>query len=333
MTTAPDRLFHSGGIPVDSGTNLVFGKVWWVDGTNGSTSGPGDTPDTAFNTVQLAVTAQIADTSSLGDVIYVMSGTYSEAVVASVFNKVQLIGAVLGNTAKGVIIYNSAGHALEVGADTTYNNSMINSALRNLTFYTPASSNQELAAVRIDTIQQSVIDNCFFLGNYNAGGANITSVGLQLGNTTVGHNSFHEFSTISRCRFGTAGPGNKEVDTAIRVGDDGVTTPHGTGFSSMEIVDNQIMAEHYGIRLGTGGSSCGGSRIAYNVFHSHQGGGGINVAIISNSTNGDDTFMGVHDNKVNYKTAWLTNFDTRNIHNNTVSIDNANPVGQYPPAA
>ena len=177
MSIVPDRLYHSGGIPVDSGTNPTFGKVWWVDGTNGSTSGPGDTPDTAFNTVQLAVTAQIADTSSLGDVIYVMSGTYSEAVVASVFNKVQLIGAVLGNTAKGVIIYNSAGHALEVGADTTYNNSMINSTLRNLTFYTPASSNQELAAVRIDTIQQSVIDNCFFLGNYNAGGANITSVG------------------------------------------------------------------------------------------------------------------------------------------------------------
>lgn len=332
MTTAPDRLYHSGGIPVDSGPSPIFGKVWWVDATNGSTSGPGDTPDTAYSTVQLAVTAQIAGTSSLGDVIYVMPGTYSEAVVASVFNKAQLIGATCGGNPKAVIIHNSAGHALEIGADTTYNSSMVNSALRNLTFYTPASSNQELAAVRIDTIQQSIIDNCYFLGNYNASGV-MTTVGLQLGNTDVGHNSFHEFSTISNCRFGTAGPGNKEVDTAIRVGDDGVTTPAGTGFSSMEIIYNQIMAEDYGIRLGTGGGSCGGSRIAWNVFHSHQGGGGINIPIRSDTEDGDDYLMGVHDNRVNYLTAWISRFATRNIHNNTVSIDSANPVGQYPPAS
>ena len=333
MTTSPDRLFHSGGIPVDGCSNPTFGKVWWVDGTNGSAGNSGETPDTAYSTVQLAVTAQIADTSSLGDVIYVMPGTYSEGVTASVFNKAQLIGATLGGNPKAVIIHNSAGHALAVGADAEYTTTMANSALRNITFYSPSTSSTTLAAVRIDTIQMSVIDNCYFLGNYNAGSGTIATVGLQLGCTGATAYSFHEFSTISNCRFGTSGARTKEIDTAIRVGGDAVTAPAGVGFSAMEIIDNMIMAEHYGIRMGTGGASCGGSRIARNVFHSHQGGGGINVAIISNTTDGTDVLMSIHDNKVNYKTNWAVNFATRNLHNNTVSIDSANPVGQYPPAS
>jgi hypothetical protein len=333
MTTSPDRLFHSGGIPVDSGTNPIFGKVWWVDGTNGSTSGPGDTPDTAFNTVQLAITAQLAAPSALGDVIYVMTGTYSEAVVASTFTKAQLIGATCGGEPRAVIIHNSAGHAFVAGADDSYTTSMNNAALRNICFYSPGSSNREFAAVRIDTIQNSIIDNCQFFGNFQDGAGSITTVGLQLGPLTVGKWMFSEHSTISNNEFGTSGARAKEVDTAIRVGASGETTPAGNGFSSMKIIDNLIFAEHYGIQMYTGGSSCGGSLIARNVFHSHQGGGGINNAVHCHSTDGDDVLMGIHDNKINYKTSWAAGFSTRNLHGNTVSIDSANPVGQYPPAS
>ena len=332
MSVIPDRLYHMGGVPVGSGgENPIFGEVWFVDGTNGSTSGDGS-PGYPFSTVQLAVTKQIAGTSGLGDVIYIMPGTYSEAVIASVFNKAQLIGATCGGEPKAVIIHNSAGHAFVAGADATYTTTMNNSALRNITFYSPGSSNREYAAVRIDTIQNSVIDNCKYLGNYQDSSANITTVGLQLGPLTGTYNSFHEHCTISNNWFGTSGARAKEVDTALRVGADSVTTPAGTGFSDMLIVNNKIIAEHYGIRLHVGASSCGGSLIGGNTFHSHQGGGGVNVAIKTHAAS-TDLLMMIHENRGNCHTAFASGFPTKNQVGNLISVTDANAVGLYPPAS
>ena len=333
MSVIPDTLYHRGGVPVGggAGTNPIFGDVYIVDATNGTANGDGS-PDLPFSTVQLAITAQIADTSALGDVIYVMPGTYSEAVVASVFNKAQLIGATCGGEPKAVIIHNSAGHAFVAGADESYTTSMNNSGLRNICFYTPLTSNQEYAAVRIDTIQNSVIDNCQFLGNYQDSAANITTVGLQLGPLTVGKWSFHEHSTISNNEFGTSGARAKEVDTAIRAGAAAETTPAGTGFSDIKIINNLIIAEHYGIQLYVGASSCGGSLIGENHFHSHQGGGGVNVAIRTEAGS-TDLLMMIHDNRGNCHTAFASGFPTKNQVGNLISVADANAVGLYPPAS
>ena len=332
MSIVPDRLYHMGGVPVGETVNPTFGDIWWVDGTNGKSNGDGLTPENAFDTVQAAVTAQLADTTSLGDVIYIMPGTYAEAVIATTFTKAQLIGATCGGEPKAVIITNTAGHALCVGEDATWTTTMNNAALRNICFYTASASNREYAAVRIDTIQNSIIDRCQFLGNYQDSGANITTVGLQLGPLTGSYNSFHEHSTISNNEFGTSGARAKEVDTAIRVGADSVTTPANTGFSDIKIVNNLIIAEHYGIRLHAGASSCGGSLIGGNHFHSHQGGGGVNVGIITHAGS-TDLLMMIHDNRGNVHSQFASGFPTKNQIGNFISVADANAVGLYPPAS
>lgn len=331
-TTAPGGLFQYGGVPVPMDDSPSFGNVFFVDGTNGNDRYPGDTPNGALATVDEATTQQIANTGSLGDIIYVLPGTYSEAVTAATFNKAKLLGVTCGGMTRAVTIHNSAGHALAVGADVTYTTTMNYSAIRNICFLTASTSNTEYAAVRIDTIQNSIIDNCKFLGNYQAGAGSITTVGLQLGCVTAGDNSFHEHSQISHCYFGTSGARAKEVDTAIRVGGDTVTTPAGTGFSDMYIIDNIICAEHYGIRMHVGPSSCGGSLIARNHMHSHQGGGGINVAIITHAAT-TDLLMMIHENRVNCHSQFAAGFPAKNQIGNLVSIADANAVGLYPPAS
>ena len=332
MTTAPDGLFQFGGVPVVVDDSPSFGDVWFVDGTNGSVGGSGDQPGDAISTVQLGVTAQLAEATALGDIIYVLPGTYSEAVIASTMTKLKLVGVTCGGEAHAVIIHNSAGSALVIGTDVDYTTTMINSALRNICFYTSSTSNTEFPAVRIDTIQRSIINNCKFLGNSQHGAGSITTVGLQLGPLTTTYHSFHEHSTISNCKFGTSGARAKEVDTAIRLGADTVTSPAGNGFSDMFIIDNIIVAEHYGIRLHAGASSCGGSLIARNHMHSHQGGGGVNVAIHTHAGT-EDTLMMIHDNRVNCHTSFAASFATKSQIGNLVSVTDQNAVGQYPPAS
>ena len=329
MTTAPDGLFQYGGVPVPFDDSPSFGDVWFVNGASGAARADGRTPAGAISTVQLGITAQLAETTSLGDIIYVLPGTYSEAVIASTMTKLKLVGVTCGGEAHAVIIHNSAGSALVIGTDVDYTTTMINSAIRNICFYTPGTSNTEFPAVRIDTIQRSIIDNCKFLGNYQDSAANITTVGLQLGPLTTTYHSFHEHSTISRCKFGTSGARAKEVDTAIRLGADTVTSPAGNGFSDMYIIDNIICAEHYGIRLHAGASSCGGSLIARNHMHSHQGGGGVNVGIITHAGS-TDLLMMIHENRANVHTAFATGFPAKNQIGNLVSITDVNAVGLYP---
>jgi hypothetical protein len=322
--------FRGTVVGASDGIMRPYGALdYYVDGTDGKDSYSGKSWEGAFKTIQKAITTQIADTNAKGDRIWIAPGTYSEAIVAPTLTKVELIGATCGGEAKAVIINNTAGHALCVGEDDTWTSTMVNSAIRNITFYTPSASSQELAAVRIDTMVSSVIDNCKFLGNYNASGV-MTTIGLQLGCLSDANNSFHEFGTISNCEFGSSGSGNKEVDTAIRVGSFSVTTLVNTGFKHMKIVNNLIRAEDMGIQLGCGAGSCGGSEIRGNSIHSHQGGGGVNVAVQSMAEDGTDMLMMIIGNNVNYKSHGFHNFETRNLHRNTVSIDNVDPIGLYP---
>ena len=303
---------------------------FYVDGTSGRDTNSGKSWNGAFATVQKAVTVQTANASGKGDRIWIAPGLYNEAVVATTLTGVEIIGATEGGESRSVVIYNNSSHAFVVGADVAYTTTMNNSAFRNITFYTPSAGTTTLAALRIDTIQNSIINNCKFFGNYQAGSGTVATVGLQLGCLTGTKYSFHEHSTISNCEFGTSGARAKEVDTGIRVGAADVTNPAGVGFSSMKIVNNIIMAEHYGINMWTGANSCGGTLIAGNVVHSHQGGAGANVGIISRGRDGDDVLCMVYDNHVNSKTHAIRYFATNNMQGNIVSLDSATPVQQYP---
>lgn len=84
------------------------GDVWFVDGTNGTTGGRGKSWDTAFNTIQLAVTA-----AGPGDTIYVTAKdltdftgdptSYAETIIIpAATSNLSIIGVSRGNTQGGL---------------------------------------------------------------------------------------------------------------------------------------------------------------------------------------------------------------------------------------
>ena len=84
------------------------GAVWFVDGTNGSTGGPGTSWTTAFNTIQLAVTA-----AGPGDTIYVTAKdltdftgdptSYAETIIIpAATSNLSIIGVSRGRTQGGL---------------------------------------------------------------------------------------------------------------------------------------------------------------------------------------------------------------------------------------
>ena len=87
---------------------LGEGAVWFVDGTNGTTGGRGKSWDTAFNTIQLAVTA-----AGPGDTIYVTAKdltdftgdptSYAETIIIpAATSNLSIIGVSRGRTQGGL---------------------------------------------------------------------------------------------------------------------------------------------------------------------------------------------------------------------------------------
>lgn len=330
MSVIPDKLYHMGGVPVGETINPTFGDVWFVDATNGSATGDGKTPDSAYNTIQLAVTAQIAAPSGLGDVIYVMPGTYAENVAASVFNDCSLIGT----SADSVIIAPTTGSGFATGTDQVATVSMNRSLIKNIQFRAPSTEDGTTAypACLIGYMVGSVIEDCKFMGTtiapfQNPGPA---TVGLQLGSRSYINYEFPEHSRISRCEFGTSAGRDKELSIGIRVGSQTNTTPENRGFKSMKIEDCIIGTYDTGILLNTGSSSCNGTVIRRNVITSHQGGVGVNEGIVSTSADGTDALCMILDNRIAAISDCINNFSSCNVQGNIVSVGGATPAGESP---
>jgi len=314
-----------GGVPVSSGENPIFGKVWFVDGTNGSDNSDGETPGTAFATIQAAITEQLASTSSLGDVIYVMPGTYAESATTTGMAKLQLIGAGIDS----VIIAPTASHGLLVGADGSASSVMTNSAIRNIAFLTPSTSNTTYGALTIGYMTKSVIAGCKFKGTTNTGYAADATIGLQIGNRTDTAWEFHEHSRISNCEFTSNGGRTTELGYGILVGAQSAANPEQKGFKSMVIENNIISAYDTGILLNTGSSSCNGTVLYNNVITSQQGGNGPNEGIVSGSTDGTDALCMIVDNKITAISDCIKNFSACNCQGNIVSQGGATPDTEY----
>lgn len=318
------------GVPIfgSVGASPIFGTSYFVDGTNGLDGNTGLEPDQAFLTIQRAITVQLADTTGLGDVIWVMPGTYAETVYASTMTNVQLIGA--GITPDAVTIAPTDGHALLVGVDASATATMTNSAIRNMTFLTPSTSNTEYAAVTVGYMLKSLIAGCKFKGTTIAtfeAGTNVT-IGLQIGNMTATQWEFHEHSRISGCEFTCNAGRNTELSLSLLVGDVAKTYPVEKGFKSMIIEDCLISAFDRAIMLGTGPTSCGGTVIRRNTITSHQGGIGPNVGIQSSGASVDLLCM-IVDNKITAINDCIANFSTCNTINNITSVGAATPADEY----
>ena len=308
----------SGGVP-------ILGTVYYVDGTNGLDGNTGLEPGEAFKTVQRAITVQSADTTSLGDVIYIMPGTYTETVTTAAFDKCSLIGPGNGS----VIMQSATGSAFTIGVDgfdgsgglATMNNSLISGII-----FRTSSTASTKAALLVAIMQYSVIHNCRFQGVTNAQAGVEGTVGLQLGSHTDTDWEFHEFGSITNCVFTHTGGRVNELDTPILIGTRETTNPSYNGFKNMLIADNIIGGEIVGIELWMGASSCGGSVIARNIITSNQGGVGPTLGIASNSDDGDDLLCMVVDNRIAAINDAIIRFSAGNVQGNIVSLNGAAPA-------
>jgi len=321
--------FKKAGIPImppESGG--VWGRQYFVDGTNGSDSNSGEQPDKAFKTIQTAVTKQIAYTSGLGDVIRIFPGTYAESITASAFDNLSMVG--LGVNPDAVIVAPTAGSGLVTGTDGTAAASMTNSLIKNMTWRAPSTSNVTYPAVVIGYMVGSVIEDCKFKGTTTcAYGSTNGTVGLQISSRTYVAWEFHEHSRVSRCEFTTNAGRNKELSYAIRIGTATNTTPSYRGFKSMIIEDCLVGAYDTGILLNTGAASCNGTVIRRNIITSHQGGDGVNEGIVSAADDGTDTMCLIADNKIQAISDCIKNFAAGNCMGNIVSVGNATPDTEY----
>jgi hypothetical protein len=257
-TNFPNGL-ASRGIPVSNGggvENPIFGKVWYVNKATGSDSNSGTDPNKAFNTIQKAITTQIAESTGLGDVIYVFPGEYPEALTGNL-TKVSIIGVPFWGEAFGVQILPSAASA--------YKGTLWEARLQNLFMTSPSTSNTELPALHLDNCRFSTIQNCMFNGR-----AADCVEGLQIGNTD-------EVATAANCdatriignTFTTFYGAASQFTFGIKIGrvgyDAGASVKQCWG---TEIAYNKIFAATSGIYLGISGDKSGGTTIHDNAIFS-----------------------------------------------------------------
>lgn len=277
MTTFADRVYEMGGVPVGGAGNAqahpVFGNEYFVHGLLGSNSNDGNTPTVAVETVQEAVTRQIAETTGLGDVIYIFPGTYAESVTGNL-TRVQLIGLTCGGATHAVSIRPTASYA--------YTGEMMEAALRNLMLMSPSSSNKTLPAVLLEYGGYSVLDNNIFIGRDTT-----CITGLQLGpetdNDTVAK---FDYSYITHNKFSTFYGANHQFEYAIKHSHQStVNNPTKKQMWESVIAYNTIMAKTTGIHLGCGAGKIDGTLIEHNTIHSMESDNGCATAGIAAGVN------------------------------------------------
>jgi hypothetical protein len=299
------------GVPVMGGGDPnvggpIFGNIYYVDGTNGSDDNPGTHPDEAKATIQAAITLQIAETSSLGDVIYIMPGSYAEVLTGDL-TKVQIIGVGgSGPLAHMVSIRPTTGPA--------YTGSMMEASFKNIMFLSPSTdANKTEDAVKLNNMRYSSIEGCNFVG------ANASCVtGLQIGHeddddTSTGH---CDYSLIANNIFNTFYGYNSEFTHPIKIGSAGATGAGQNVMVGTRITGNIIYGTTIGMYIGVVAGAQYGSVIDHNFISSGSREHGCATSGITNIAAGATIL--VVENWINAEDA-LVNFNTAATLNNTVS--------------
>jgi len=312
MSIAPDRLYHMGGVPVgDGGPNPIFGKIWFVDATNGTAEGDGS-HDLPFSTVQLGLTAQRANTTSLGDVIYIMPGTYVESITSNM-TKVQIIGTTCGGMPEAVTISPSDGNG--------YTGILAQSAFRNIRFLGSTSAHQTYAAIAVK-LGESIIDNCVFAGKSDTA----TNVGIRIGFETAETWEHMGWSTISNCLFGRKGGRYNLFDAGICFGNFADNTYSDTRlFNFSQIINNYIYANEHGIKLTCDGGNTDGGLIANNFIGNFTNA----YAVWACGASGTDTYCMVADNRICSSPDAIRGFSARNVFGNVISESGVTTVENW----
>lgn len=292
---------------------------YYVDGTDGSDSNSGKSWEGAFATIQAAVTAQIADTNSKGDVIWVAPGTYAESITGNL-SKVQIIGTDCGSG-------NSHAVSIRPTASYSYTGNMTDSAFRNIMFMSPSSSNKTYPAVLLTYMGYSTIDNCTFIGRDS------TCVeGLQLGATADGTTVIKcDFSRITNNKFDSFYGANLAFSHAIKLGTvTGTNGAYRQMYHSV-IAGNTISARTIGIWLGCGANKANGTVIANNYIGYGDTGNGCSSYGIGGLATGDAALyrLWVANNYI-MAVDGLYQIDDGCSFNNFVSASGASVVTELP---
>lgn len=249
MTTFGDQLYQHGGVPV--GGTLSFGKTWFVDGTNGSNGNRGRKVTEAFKTIQKAVTTQIAETSGLGDVIYVLPGTYVESITGNL-------------TACKLIGYHPFATRVSPTAGHAYSGNLHDAVISGFMFDSASSTLTDYAALRFTTVEDSVIENNLIGCKVNVA----NSVGVMVGTYATGTDTVKFHRSKFRNNQILANGGNQVFDYGFVWGSgsaDATNASYRTGWNSI-IENNIICAEHQGIRLISNYAGSYGTVIRGNVI-------------------------------------------------------------------
>jgi len=285
------------GVPVGT-DEPIFGKVYFVDGTNGNDGNVGTDANHAFATIQKAITTQIANTTSLGDVIYVMPGTYAESLTGDLA-KVRIIG--VGRTGVRPMA------RIHPVATAAYTGEMLDSGFENLEFFSPSAPTAHCAAIIVETntttllnMANSYIDNCLF----GAGAVDTTyeSYGIVLG-ALAAANTTYEFADYSRIRgnsFTSPGGRTKELTIAISVGSP-ATSQGGAeykGITGCDISYNLIRAYKTGIEINVGSVGATGTHIHHNHISSNEDSQGTTEYGILFTSAAADWLCFITDNRI-----------------------------------
>lgn len=324
MTTFDDRVYENGGAPVGEPIGPILGNAFYVDGSNGSDSNDGKTPSAAKATITAGIALQIANSTGLGDVIYVLPGTYAESITGDLTD-VSLIG--LGPTQSGVNVKPTASYA--------YTGGLVRARVENITFWSPSTSNLGFAAFYATygsgagSMNASVINRCDFKGG-NAS----SDVGLQIGAKAAA--SVWEGmadSVVSNCGFYTGVGQTGEFQTGIMLfaGDSTAQQAKKAAYRC-KFVNNTIYAETNGMKLCLNSTNLHGCVFEGNKIRSHQTYGptyGIKCNYAAGA--GDNTALVIGNNIcVPGGGDAIYGFRTWEVQGNIVAVGTGTPAGESP---
>jgi len=254
ITNFPDGV-SSWGIPMVGGGNSSFtgfGNTYFVDATYGNDLHDGTSLESAFATIQAAVTAQIANTKGQGDTIFVLPGTYTESITGNL-TSCRLIG------------YHPFSVRVTPTASHAYSGNLHDALITGIMFDSPTTTNLDYAAVRFTSVQDSVITNCMF---GKQGGATENSVGVMFGTYATGTStvSFHR-SVFSNNQILNNGGGNCfYYGLVMGSGSGDATNANSRTMWNSRIENNIINGSEQGIRLISNSGGSFGTIIKDNVI-------------------------------------------------------------------
>ena len=314
LTHFPNGI-SSMGVPVIgmAGHNVTFGKIWFVDGTNGSDANHGTTTEQPFKTIQKAITTQIANTSGLGDIIYIAPGSYAENLTGDL-TRVALIGC------PGDYPW----HIVSIRPPTSYawTGTMFEAMLKNLTILSPAATNPTYAALQVTNMRYTTIEDCHFVGR-TATCLEAIQVGPAGEVTTAAH---MDFCVIRRNRFDTWYGAASQFATGIKLGKVGYAAGSPNHYcTGTTIENNDIWALTDGIVLNVNVDTADFTVIRGNVVDSVEAANGCATAGI---TVENSAKVMVVDNRVNATDALKTTSAMRTLAN--LVSNTGTPAGENP---